>query len=229
VKVTVPGALMVTVFPDIEANTYSWSGSTMLSGNSRNAVTFTPTSAGTYTIVLTATSLSGCSATTSALIDVLDVRCGSKLDKVILCKPTGSATNPFVEICVDANAVATDLSKGAKLGSCAQLNNIITKANQSVQQTVPVLLEDEKNNSLKLVIYPNPTEGEFKVRIEGMKNKPYQFMLFDAVGSLIKSSSTQYSSKMLEVSFDLEGRSAGLYYLYISDGKHGWTRQIIKR
>jgi hypothetical protein len=223
------GAQSIILSAPSGTNSYTWSGLPSLSSTSRNTVTFTPTSAGTYSIVLTATSPSGCSATTSSLIDVLDVRCGSKLDKVMLCKPTGSATNPFVEICVDANAVANDLSNGAKLGSCTQPNNVITKANQNGQQTIPVLLEDEKKNDLKLFIYPNPTHGKFKMRIEDMKNKSYQFMLFDALGSLIKSSSPQYGSKILEVSFDLAGRSAGLYYLYVSDGEHGWTRQIIKR
>jgi hypothetical protein len=223
------GAQSIILSAPSGTNSYTWSGLPSLSSTSRNTVTFTPTSAGTYSIVLTATSPSGCSATTSSLIDVLDVRCGSKLDKVMLCKPTGSATNPFVEICVDANAVANDLSNGAKLGSCTQPNNVITKANQNAQQAIPVLPEDEQKNRLKLVIYPNPTEGKFKVRIEDMTNKSYQFMLFDALGSLIKSSSPQYGSKILEVSFDLAGRSAGLYYLYISDGEHGWTRQIIKR
>ncbi len=232
------GAQSLILSAPAGTNTYTWSGSSLLSSSSGNAVTFTPISAGTYTIVLTAVSPSGCAATTSALIHVLDVRCGNKLDKVVLCKPTGSANNPFVELCVDGNAVANDLSNGAKLGTCTQpiviAKTIQTGGNNyppavTVQKTIPVVGEDEKKDDLKLVIYPNPTQGKFKVKIEDRKNAPYQVRLLDAVGSKIKSASIQRGAKTFEISFDLEGRLPGVYYLYISNGENVWVKQIIKR
>lgn len=220
-------------------NTYTWSGSSLLSSTSGNAVTFTPRSAGTYTIVLTAVSPSGCSATTSTSIHVLDVRCGNKLDKVVLCKPTGSSQNPFIEICVDVNAVASLLSNGAQLGTCPQVENIITKTNQtdeensraaaSMQKANPATTLGKMKTNLSFVVYPNPTEGKFRVKSENGEIKSYQFKLFNVGGHLIKSSSTQPGAKNPEVSFDLERRSPGVYYLSISDGKNVWIKPIIKR
>lgn len=100
---------------------------------------------------------------------------------------------------------------------------------EPVQQTILAFGEDEKKDELLMVIYPNPTQGKFKVKIEDRKNVLYQFMLFDAGGNVINSSSIQRGVKMFEISFDLEGRLPGVYYLYISDGVNVWVKQIIKR
>ncbi|GAA4328835.1 hypothetical protein GCM10023184_18930 [Flaviaesturariibacter amylovorans] len=218
------------------ANTYIWSGSSSLSATSGNAVGFAPTSAGNYTIVLTAVSPSGCSASTSTVVEVLDVRCGNKLEKVVLCKRTGSGTNSFVELCVGAAAVEAHLTQGATLGTCTQANGATTKTTQLVgadsplakhgERAIPV--DEEKKDDVPIVIYPNPTQGVFSVKVEDRKDLPYRFILFDALGRQIKSASMQQNPKTSGVSFDLEGRTPGLYFLYVSDGKNVWVRKITK-
>ncbi len=100
---------------------------------------------------------------------------------------------------------------------------------EPVQKTFLAFGEDEKKDDILLVIYPNPTQGKFKVKIENGKNVPYQFRLFDAAGNLVNSSSIQRGVKMFDISFDVEGRLPGVYYLYISDGVNVWVKQIIKK
>ena len=65
------------------------------------------------------------------------------------------------------------------------------------------------------------------MRIEDGENINYNLMLFDASGRLIKNSSTQPGVKMQEVLFDLEGKSKGVYYLYVSDGKNVLSKKFV--
>lgn len=100
------------------ASTFIWSPSAGLSNANIANPVFTPVQAGTYTFNVLVTSEYGCQASTSVTITVIDVRCGNKGDKVLVCHNTGSGSNPYVQICISANAVATQLAKGGILGTC---------------------------------------------------------------------------------------------------------------
>jgi hypothetical protein len=132
------------------------SNCTMLSGSAAGGVApytflWTPggsTPSGSSTLVcptvttnftLTVTDANGCSRTDDITVSVNDVRCGSKMDKVIIC-------HKGEEICVAASSVQAHLDHGDILGSCPA----ITRSNQ------PSYLKEDFPESLTVSNFPNP-------------------------------------------------------------------------
>jgi len=134
------------------ASRYQWSPAAGLSSTTVANPVFTPTAAGTYSFNVIVTNEFGCTATSSVIILVTDVRCGNK---VIVCHKTGSSTNPNVELCISANAVDAHLKGGDKLGSCSTIttNEVGTGASVSPANTATA---NESPVAAKLMAYPNP-------------------------------------------------------------------------
>jgi hypothetical protein len=88
-----------------------------------------------------------CSASAQKTISVVDVRCGEKADKVLICKlPPGHSSNNST-LCISANAVPEQLKNGSTLGACKGC-------------ALP------KEDQLIVEISPNPTSNEFTIRVQ---------------------------------------------------------------
>jgi uncharacterized lipoprotein YddW (UPF0748 family) len=100
-------------------DSFLWTPAAGLSANGA-AATFAPNGAGSFTLTVVATSESGCAASASKVVNVIEARCGEGGDKVLVCNGTGSESHPGSQVCVSANAVPALLRKGARLGACAR-------------------------------------------------------------------------------------------------------------
>ena len=96
--------------------TYSWSPAAGLSSATSGAPIFTPTASGSYTFVVTVTNQFGCSSSCSITINVVDVRCGKNMDKVLVCHKDG--LQPEKTLCIGVEGVADHLLHGDYLGTC---------------------------------------------------------------------------------------------------------------
>ena len=160
------------------ATSYQWSPATGLSSTTTASTVFTPTTAGTFTFKVTATTEFGCSASTTVTIRVIDVRCGNKNDKVIVCHKTGSSSNPTTQICISPNAVATHLSHGDNLGSCP--STYVSSATMSTLDNESTIANPKE---LTVVATPNPTTDVFKLHITSNDVKTNASVrVVDAVG-----------------------------------------------
>ena len=107
--------LTVTVPGNCEDYTFEWSANAGNCGNTPT-VSVCPDCTTTYTV--TVTNSGGSSVTLSITINVVDVRCGNKNDKVTVCHiPPGNPDNRH-DICISPNAVQAHLNHGDQLGSC---------------------------------------------------------------------------------------------------------------
>jgi len=129
------------------SSTYSWSPSAGLSNTNIANPVFTPTQAGSYTFTVLVTSEYGCQASASVTITVIDARCGNG-NKVSVCHNTGSGSNPYVQLCISANAVATQLANGGTLGTCQTTTSAKTRMLDVNISDVPKVVT--------LIAYPNP-------------------------------------------------------------------------
>ncbi|HSF45906.1 MAG TPA: T9SS type A sorting domain-containing protein [Chitinophagaceae bacterium] len=115
---------------------YSWSSGTVLSYNASMEVCATVTTNYTFTVKDT----NGCTNTDELTVFVNDVRCGSKLDRVLLCHKGN-------EICVPKEAVPAHLNHGDQLGKCDGSDKVQTT--RSSMEIMPL-------SAFKLTGYPNP-------------------------------------------------------------------------
>jgi uncharacterized lipoprotein YddW (UPF0748 family) len=99
------------------SDSYVWTPAAGLAASGA-AATFAPNGAGSFSLSVLATSENGCAASVTKTVKVIEARCGSKGDKVLVCNATGSDSNPGSQVCVSDNAVPALLKKGAKLGAC---------------------------------------------------------------------------------------------------------------
>lgn len=136
--------------------TYKWTTSAALSiqgSSTQPSVTVTSTTAGTHTLTLKVTDAYGCQKTATRTVTVVDVRCGNRMDKVLLCK-----VQPAGTICINANDVAAQLANGnATLGACPA-SSAITKSN--AKEVTELFVQ-----SLNIKALPNPTSYHFNLLI----------------------------------------------------------------
>jgi len=196
---------------------YAWTATTGLSNINGNPAVFTPSASGTYSFSGTATNEYGCTAPVSATVKVIDVRCGNKNDKVLVCQKTGSAKNPWVQICIAPSAVATHLANGSTLGNCPVV------ASRGVAPEAVAKVSAGK-------IYPNPGKGVFELQLIDYTAGKVQVQVVDAYGKLISDRSIEVSSQRENFSFDMSAQASGVYYVRVvsNEGVKTFRMALVK-
>lgn len=110
-----------------------------------------------------------------------------------------------------------------------QAGNDNYEAAVPVPQTILVLGLGVLKPEIKATVYPNPTSGQFKVKLENAVARPHTFILFDHRGSIVSSTvATPTGVKFFEVSFNISSAVDGIYYLHVSEGTNNVLRVIVK-
>ena len=107
------------------------------------AAVFTATAADTFLYTVTATSASGCTATASVTLTVVNARCGTKNDKVLVCHRGNT-------LCIGTTDMAAHLGHGDRLGACAATAAPLAAAAGSVAE---------------LAVYTNPAGDQATVTL----------------------------------------------------------------
>jgi hypothetical protein len=214
--------------------TYQWTTSTgELVSNEANP-SISPTVSTTYNV--TVTNSNGCTATTSLYVCVIDARAfdknGRYKGKVTVCHHTsGKKGTKHVEINISASAVMTHLTKHGygtdhadSLGACDAV--CVDNTNQrtigdKVSATQEVSIEDN------LLIYPNPSNGVFDIRLTAI-NLQTDVFLFDMTGKLIdrKSISEEVSAENI-ITIGNYSLANGFYLLKIITKNETIVKKLI--
>ncbi|HEV7348551.1 LamG-like jellyroll fold domain-containing protein [Telluribacter sp.] len=199
---------------------YTWSNGSM--GSS-----LVLTEAGNYSVSIS--DARGCVQSTSVVsVKMVDVRCGNKNDKVLVCQKTSSAKNPWNQICVDANAVATHLANGSTLGTCAAPTSR-TAAPQEVQPTAVVVdLADESVKELTVTVGPNPASDRFMVEIRLPQATDVVLEVRDLRGQLMQSRTVPTAGTRLRQEVSLNMYPEGLYLLNVQTATERRVIKVVK-
>jgi hypothetical protein len=129
---------------------YNWSPAIGLSNpNIANPIA-SPTVTTIYTV--TVTDESGCMSTDDVAVTVTDVRCGNKMDKVLVCHvPPGNPANVKTK-CVSQDAVPALLAQGSYLGPC----NNGKSADADISEA----------DIFRVSAYPNPFDNLCGIKVE---------------------------------------------------------------
>ena len=175
--------------------TYSWSP-TGDAPNSSNTIVC-PTDTTMYT--LTVTDKNGCVRSDDVVVNVLDVRCGSKLDKVAVC-------HNGQEICIAQEAVAAHLGHGDILGACQQ-SSAITNRTTASQQLSP------EQKQLKISTYPNPFLASATIEYVLPADGKVEIRLYDVMGKEIAElANGDKKAGLYTVEFNRDNIPSGTYY-----------------
>jgi hypothetical protein len=128
----------------------------------------------------------GCTRQISITVNVVDVRCGTNNDKVLVCNKT--VTNTYQTLCLDPSSVAGYLSQGAVLGSC---DNIL----RPVANTSTILTQSA-------TLFPNPANNFLDVKWELVNNSTEVILNVVDIKGIIQMSvrSSNVSQKKLDIS-----------------------------
>jgi hypothetical protein len=198
---------------------YQWYPATGLSTSTGATTTFAATKAGTYTYLLTATSASGCQATTSITLTVTDVRCGNKNDKVTVCH-NGNA------LCIADNAVPAHLNHGDQLGACTSSTAAVSSANASTAADAALDLTPVFEAA------PNPFVSQTELHFRAATTGPAQLLLYNALGQVVQTLYHGTAEAGRDYRFTVQAGSlgTGLYIGHLAaDGKVQTVRLVLAR
>jgi hypothetical protein len=188
------------------------------------------TAAGDYAVTVSVTDSNGCSRSFTQTITVVDVRCGSNNDKVLICR-TDAATTPgngkkppkdkVKDNCVSPNVVANLLSNGASLGACPLAP--VTVREGAEKEGVPKVLAS-------LSAYPNPSKGAFQLRFKNFKPGTIRLSIVDAQGRQVAVRNVSVAYTLEDVNFDLSNLAQGIYLVKAEgQGAHAEVRIVVGR
>lgn len=176
-----------TALPGTKYN-YLWSD-----GSTGKSVTVSPHAAGNYTYTVTVTDSLGCKVTATKSISVIDIRCGQKLNKVLVCWPNQHGNT---EACINENQVWLALLLGAKPGGCG--NNALRTMKMPESGSV-------KGTS----IFPNPNNGTFVLQLTSLANT--EIRIVDQNGRIILRKLVTGKAATQQIDINLGRVANGLY------------------
>jgi hypothetical protein len=203
--------------------TYSWSktGSaatyTVVAGDP-SSIRVTAAGDGIVTFTVVVTDSKGCAKSFSKTITVTDIRCGTKNDKVLVCHNTGSAKNPWVQVCISDNAVATHLANGGYLGTC----NLATVTRQ--EGTVKPAAEVK---TATVLAYPNPSRGNVNLRLTNFAPGNVAVQVRDGNGKLVATQNAAIAYTTEDISLNLNNVAAGIYHIRIAGSGEALTTKVV--
>ena len=199
-------------------NTCPSNGSPTGTATCSGSATITAVLLDTTDICLTVTDANGCTATDCFAVNASDVRCISGNgggNKVKMCHHTNSNKNPWVELCVDTNAINSHLAHGDYLGSCGQ-----PKADE---------IETAAYIGQHFNLYPNPATNRVTIEFQSETENSFIIEVSEITGRKLNSNRGNSSFGTNTRELDLEGIDPGIYLVALTlDGKTELKKLVIK-
>jgi hypothetical protein len=196
-------------------NPYSFSWSPENSSPNHATTEVCPEVTTTYT--LTVTDANGCERTDDVTIFVNDVRCGSQLNKVLMC-------HNGQEICISGESVEDHLDHGDELGGCNS-NAFIHPSNPVDAIEIPdqiILTDDSKPFPDFIKVFPNPSNDILYFTTGQDEFQSCHLMIKDMTGHLVMETYTG------ERQINISTLVPGMYSLQIQSGNRVGLAKVIK-
>jgi len=79
-----------------------------------------------------------------------------------------------------------------------------------------------------ILIAPNPSKGEFTIKVIGDDETAYRVNVFNALGQLIFDSNLDMFTGYAEKKFDISNYATGVYTVHLISETKSWTKKLIK-
>jgi PKD repeat protein len=185
--------------------TYAWS-----TGATTANTTANPTTATVYSVTATNGT---CTATDTATVDVLDVRCGPQQRRVLLCQPLWNGNQ--IQLCLPQVVVPLFLYFGATLGPC--------NGAAKYYENDPIY-----EGNLASLIFPNPAETQTTVLTLGVPDGiGVQHTIMDMQGRTVFQFSGETQQGICVAEQQLPELAAGTYLVQVQVGEQRLTHRLV--
>ncbi|MBC8314387.1 MAG: VCBS repeat-containing protein [Bacteroidales bacterium] len=198
--------------------TYNWTPEDGLSDPTHADPVADPEESTLY--VVTVTDANGCTDSDDVLVEVNDVRCGKKNNKVLICHvPPGNPGNAHT-ICVSPNAVPAHLAHGDYLGECTNGPN---------KPTTELAAEN-----LHVTVAPNPFNNRTNIHIQLHDDANVEAAVYNMTGMKIRTlkngmlSAGNHTISWNGQSDDGNVVRVGLYILRVTAGDESSHNKLMK-
>lgn len=110
---------------------------------------------------------------------------------------------------------------------CYKVKALNTKCETELSQEICRVfsnLNDEINNKISISLYPNPTEKETTLEIEGLKSEA-DIIVYDLNGKIMKTYKLNVGQKQIRI--DVNGFAKGIYSINIFNSDFNITRKLV--
>ncbi|WP_235297777.1 T9SS type A sorting domain-containing protein [Portibacter marinus] len=195
---------------------YQWSD-----GSSGETTKVCPSESTDYFVTIT--DATGCLYVYEFFVDVIDVTCGNKGNKVEICH---ESNGKFKTLCIDSEDIDDHLCHGDELGACGTL--VICGEPWTCPDET---LEEESVTARNVVsdqwaIAPNPSSGNFRINLSDYLNKAVNLRIMDTAGKIVYSYNvSELGSSILEI--NLDDIAKGMYYVRLNSELSSSTKKIL--
>lgn len=185
---------------------YVWS-----SGSTSSTTTVSPLVQTTYTV--TVTDANGCTATANKTVNVIDIRGGNKMDKVVICHGFNSLT-------IAGNAVSAHLQHGDNLGSCVVAYRNAPSHSSSADGTA------NTPGMFSVKVLSNPAVTDFTLMISAtVHTDKITLRVTDVHGRVMEQRVYSGANQTVQIGGQYH---SGLYFVEIIQGNRKQVLKLIK-
>ncbi len=215
--------LIATAFGGVPAYTYSWS-----SGGNTSTTTVTVNTTSTYTFTVTDANV--CSQTATVMVSTVPnptVTAASSSSLIcagqtVTLTASGASTYTW-NTTATTSAIAVSPSVTTSYTVTGSVTGCPTSSMVISQSVSPCTGITELTASAGINVYPNPSSGEFILKVDRM-NSEMHFEIFNSLGQSVKKAGITES----ETHINIKDVAQGVYYLKLTTGneKARYTRLI---
>ncbi|PLX01503.1 MAG: hypothetical protein C0595_14415 [Marinilabiliales bacterium] len=202
---------------------YSWYPTTGLSDPNIADPIAQPDVTTTYTV--TVTDENGCIDSDEVTVVVNDIRCGKKMDKVLVCHiPPGNVGEAHT-ICISPNAVAAHLAHGDYLGECYDdAGNSFAggDSDSGIEHSLKTTLVNKEDWS----VYPNPVKNNVSINLLKLQGSDIQLTIYDLSGRVYWELPKQTLESSV-INIDLKNLPSGIYQIVLLTDSQKMVKKLV--
>lgn len=213
--------------PTVSGATYAWSATSYTSSQQNptrpNATTGM---SGVYSCTVTVNGCTSTAGTTTVTVNATPNTPTISANGNILTSSSATGNQWYL----DGNLLPGETSQNITVTQAGNYTVIVTTNGCSSAASAPfasTVNVNEIENPYFLLVYPNPTEGDFNISFKAESSDNYTLEMFNEIGQVVISEKINNYSGSFILPVSMNQHAAGVYTIRISNGKTESVKKIV--